>query len=187
MQLTGKFGLRPIFRLSQALCHPTIGTRMKIWAILTGIATLASIASYFHTIWKDKTPAKLLLPALAIIFAGATGYFAFQYSEQLNIHNQAIKLSQSWPERLSYSPDNAGVYRGIVLRGMEFLEVNKLHFPRTYSSAEKLIESFGVLEKVRKNDANIYAEIEESGRLHEAAETMLTLIRSIANEQHTGT
>ena len=150
---------------------------MELWEIITGIGTLASIAAWIKTTgWKTS---QLVYPLLTVIFAGTTGYLAFQNRELSRIESEAKTLAASWPTDLRWDADDGGKYRGIILRGLQFLEKYREQHPDSYGLVKHLAESSGVIEKVKSDEYR--DELDEVSRLHEAAESIITLIRGLAN------
>jgi hypothetical protein len=147
---------------------------MKWWAILVGIATLASIGSFLEAFVRDRQKSRLLAFALlATIFAGMSGYLAFRNDELTAARKQAKELAAAWPVSLNYNASDVGLYDGIITGGMFFLARYRRDFPEAYEYAQK-----NIVEPVRNSTRDNYVSL----RL-ESAQAMITAIRSIAGER----
>jgi len=150
---------------------------MKLWAIIVGIATIASIASFLDGIVRNKPRWRLVASTfLAIIFAGLSGYLAFQNEELWRARGDAELLATNWPARVEYSPDGEGDYDGIITSGMIFLRRYRNQFPEAYEYAERAIAT-----PARQVPANPYEQSTTFRKLR-GAQAMITTIRSIAGK-----
>lgn len=132
---------------------------MGIWSIIVGIGTLASIAAWLHVLFKDKSEYKnipktkiLIYPLLAILFAGLTGYFAYQNAELKSMEKEAKEISSTFPYVLNYNYDDIGKYTAIILRGIDFFEGYKKTKPVTYQYAKSIIDSAKIDEHVSSKE-----------------------------------
>ena len=150
---------------------------MKLWAIIVGIATLASIASFLDGILRNKPPWRLIVSTLlATIFAALCGYLAFQNEELWQARADAEKLATIWPARVDYSPNAEGDYDGIITSGMIFLRRYRSQFPEAYEYAEKTIA-----EPSRQIPSSANEESTTMRKLR-GAQAMVTTIRSLAGK-----
>ena len=150
---------------------------MNIWAVVTGIGTVASIASWLLTIkWRNVGRRELIYPFLTALLAGVTGYLAWQNIELHRIQAEANALVLTWPYELDYDFTTIGKCRGIVLRGQAFLETYRAKFPETYGTAVRLADSAGV----SKSTGITTEAMDDRRRICSAAETMIVLVKGIA-------
>lgn len=160
---------------------------------ITFIASLISILGIIELVrslhkFKNRLYFFLLL-ALTLI-SGLAAVYTWTESKNLKIENTALRsarvqaneLLKTWPNPDRFEFVSTGEFKGIVISGMELLELNKALFPDTYD----LVKSQVVYElELAKNDNNF---VSKRSNLQEAAKTMVTIIKTIQlNKPHDDT
>jgi hypothetical protein len=157
----------------------------KIWAIVVGASTIASIASWLHTIDFSKSGGAFFYPVFAIFFAGLSGYLIFQNYELVDIEKDAKQVLRSWSKEYLRGSGND---RGVILSGFTFIEKHRSYFPETYILAQELVrnskpqffetQDYETVE-TGKADPNYLNEV---NRLLQGSIAMRGLIAGIAGE-----
>jgi len=154
------------------------------WAIFSSLASLASIFGLAHQLYKHKEkPLTYTLLAISILCSILSGIL-WAIGNELEQENKSLKdarlqaeqLIKSWPntEGNNITFVSTGEFRGIVISGMAFLEVNKSLFPETYQTANRLL--LNELGATSNTDETYY---EKRENLQEAAEAMITTMKAI--------
>ena len=144
-------------------------TSLLAWQIIVGVGTLASLAAWMHQFFlKRPSKREVIYPLLAILFAASSGYLAFQNHELRSFRAQARELASIWPETTYDGHFHEAKCKGIILRGMQFLEMHKGMYPESYDNEIKKLTA---------------VEDNESLGLTRNADAMITIIRSIAGEK----
>ena len=144
-------------------------TSLLFWQIIVGVSALASIAAWMHQLYlKRPTKKEIVYPLLAILFAASSGYLAFQNHELRSFRAQARELASIWPETTYDGDFHEAKCKGIILHGMQFLEMHKGMYPESYDNEIKKLTEVA-------DDCGL--------GLTRNADAMITIIRSIAGEK----